>query len=1237
MAIGRITGSVLKSNLTRNGVDLAFETNLLYLDVTNSRVGIGTSEPSTTLTISGTTTTTGFTANGAINIDGTGTSNMDNVIIGANTAAAGTFTTLQASTSATLPSGATAGNLTLANGSITDSSGAISFGNENLTTTGTLTVSGFTFPSSDGSNGQVLQTDGSGTLSFAESSGGGGGNNTAIKQFNFFKLGTTSAVIDEFDITEFRGAVYDIEIDDTTNNIVGHLKVSVVHDDSTPYVSVYDVNEDSTRIADFSVAVSGTKVQLSAATNVSSHTNLRIYRVALGDHHSTVANTNTKIISTSTNIGSSATTLDQFTKTDIQGAKYIILIKDDTAGDYQISEMSLVHDGTNVMFNDYAKVSSRSEFTHTFSAAISSATLTLSSTSTGNTTGTAILYRTDLGSATQLGEYDNVHYGKLSDVDTTTKTLDSFDVFANRSAKYFVNIGNTGDTEYQNSEITLTVNSAGTDATISESVVRTGTSDLATFTADVSSGKARLRISGSSANNTILFAKKSVEAQNIYRASADTSNNLYVTHNNLIATDTELNLAGMTGALTLPKGTTAQRPTGVAGMLRYNTSTDTYERFDSDTSSFIDIATQSSVTESDDTSTGEKTSIGTSATNIDTFTTSTFDSAFYLAVTKDEINDEIGAAQISLVHNDSDAFVSRGGGIKSGDNPHLTYTADVNSGTVRLRGTGTAAVNSIKFFKIALGDNTSASSSGNTATIINSDVDSATENLDTFAKGTYRGAKYYISANNTSKTELQNIECLVVHNGTDAFITSFNDIFTGDNALISLTADISGSDVRLRASANEPNTAVKMYRILLGDSESDASSTNTKTVGQTSTSSSANTMDTFTTDNANGAHYVVVGNSSSEGAASISEVFVVTDGADAFVANSQISTKGTDQLSFTAALSGSTVTVSSASTSGASTTVNAYRVNLLRSSAGAGTDITLLTTTAQTISGDKTFTDGTELKFGTDGDANIKHTGTNLNIQETTGDINIRTYADDKDVVISTDNSSGGITEYIVADGSTGAVKLKHYGTTVFETTSTGASITNTSTSDALDITTTEDSSTAGPVINLKRNSSSVANSDYLGQIKFQGENDADQEVLYAKISGKILDKTDGSEDGILEFAFKKNGSNNISGRFRSDSLQLLNDTSLRVTGHIELKSLASDPSGGTDLAQIYAKDDSSNAEVFVQDEAGNVTKISPHNEKGEWEYFSRNTKTGKTVRINMEEMIRDIEKLTGKKYIKEE
>jgi hypothetical protein len=81
---------------------------------------------------------------------------------------------------------------------------------------------------------------------------------------------------------------------------------------------------------------------------------------------------------------------------------------------------------------------------------------------------------------------------------------------------------------------------------------------------------------------------------------------------------------------------------------------------------------------------------------------------------------------------------------------------------------------------------------------------------------------------------------------------------------------------------------------------------------------------------------------------------------------------------------------------------------------------------------------------------------------------------------------------------------------------------------------------------------------------------------------------------------------------------------------------LGSAPSTAANTAHIYAKDLSSSAEVYVQDEAGNETKISPHNEQGEWEYYSRNIKTGKTVRINMEEMIRDIEKLTGKNYIKD-
>ena len=54
MAVGRISGPLLKSNLVRNGVNLAFETDLLYLDVNNNRVGIKTANPQAELDVNGT-------------------------------------------------------------------------------------------------------------------------------------------------------------------------------------------------------------------------------------------------------------------------------------------------------------------------------------------------------------------------------------------------------------------------------------------------------------------------------------------------------------------------------------------------------------------------------------------------------------------------------------------------------------------------------------------------------------------------------------------------------------------------------------------------------------------------------------------------------------------------------------------------------------------------------------------------------------------------------------------------------------------------------------------------------------------------------------------------------------------------------------------------------------------------------------------------------------------------------
>jgi hypothetical protein len=59
MAIGRVSGEMLLPNLERDGVDLAVETDLLYFDVTNQRIGIRTALTKATFnaTLSGTTLT----------------------------------------------------------------------------------------------------------------------------------------------------------------------------------------------------------------------------------------------------------------------------------------------------------------------------------------------------------------------------------------------------------------------------------------------------------------------------------------------------------------------------------------------------------------------------------------------------------------------------------------------------------------------------------------------------------------------------------------------------------------------------------------------------------------------------------------------------------------------------------------------------------------------------------------------------------------------------------------------------------------------------------------------------------------------------------------------------------------------------------------------------------------------------------------------------------------------------
>ena len=121
----------------------------------------------------------------------------------------------------------------------------------------------------------------------------------------------------------------------------------------------------------------------------------------------------------------------------------------------------------------------------------------------------------------------------------------------------------------------------------------------------------------------------------------------------------------------------------------------------------------------------------------------------------------------------------------------------------------------------------------------------------------------------------------------------------------------------------------------------------------------------------------------------------------------------------------------------------------------------------------------------------------------------------------------------------------------------------------------------------------------------------------------------------IYEVRGRSSTASTVASKTAPDMIRFNVDVDAEKT--VVLHNQSGDPSGVSNASHIYAKDESGSSEVFVRDESGVVTRLSSHNEQGEWEYYSRNIKTGKTVRINMEKMIQDIEKLTGNKYIENE
>ena len=385
-------------------------------------------------------------------------------------------------------------------------------------------------------------------------------NNTVLKTLEYNKLTTSSTVVDEFDQYSTGGAFYHIGIEDISNNLVGQLNINIVHDTAgNAYHTVYDANEDSTDLVSWSTNVSGNNIQLVAQANSSSHVNLKIQKISLSAIDNKLNFTNSSV-TTVAEIVSGAKKIISFPLDGFTSAKIYTLFQNTDNNAYEVRELLVARTGTNVYLTGYGNVLTASAPLATYTALVVGTEVIISASNNGGGEGTITAYSMQVGTGTSIGSYNNVTYNKVGDVDTTNAiTVDSFAVASRRTAKYIVNLHNTAGL-VQTSEISLIHN--GSDAYITEQSISSGTS-LGTFTADVNNGRARLRVQGSGHQNTsIVFARFDYEQSMFYKADGDTTG-VVRTYG--------------TSALHLPVGTTAQRPSAAAGIIRFNSTTSKYE------------------------------------------------------------------------------------------------------------------------------------------------------------------------------------------------------------------------------------------------------------------------------------------------------------------------------------------------------------------------------------------------------------------------------------------------------------------------------------------------------------------------------------------------------------------------------------------------------------------------------------------------------------------------------------
>ena len=735
MAIGRITGQMLSANLARSGTDLTFETNLLALDVTNSRVGIGTASPATTLHVSATDALRlpsgtnaerpGTPANGDIRystddatIEGYANGAWANLASGTELKDADEDTKVNVEASADLDeihfdiAGIQRGKIaaTTVEWGVTGISTTAST-ITSLTTNGDITLT-------PNGTGKVIVTDGTTLQTNTADINGGAIDGVTI--------GTNSAAT----ALVANGG---INIDDDGDGAIDGVVIGANTAAAGTFTTVTTTG-NATIGGD--LTVNGTTTTIDSQTLV------------IEDPLLTLAKNNS---------GGAGNTFDQGLFFNRGSDDNVSFLWDESADEFVFAVTS-AEDGTtagNVTIDSYANIHVGGI---TNSGAYATDGISIVDNEINGTRSNENIEITPAGSGSVVISVADINGGTIDSTvigATTTAAANFTTVNASQAVSITtdntnLNIGAGNDLQIQhdgtNSLITNTTgdlaitSAAGTEVVFNEA-----------------GANVDFRVEGDT-DTDLLVVDASADGIGISTAAGSIS---YV-----------LDAVGSTDAFRLPIGSTAERPTAAAGIIRFNSDSGVFEG-SQDGSTWINFATATSAapTFTKETATGDG-----STTTFTGFFSSAPESANNVFVYIDNVYQE-PTENYSV----------------SGTN--ITFTSAPHNGARIFAITG-ADGTSLVTGGVARSESTAVSVSGSSATTILS-----------FNAATYRSAEVFIQVQDSGNTEYSAMKAVVTHDGTTAYITVFGITNTGANDLSTFTATHDGSNtVNIQATPNNSGT-----------------------------------------------------------------------------------------------------------------------------------------------------------------------------------------------------------------------------------------------------------------------------------------------------------------------------------------------------------------------------------------------------------------------------------------------